>query len=161
MEMWCDPTGYQAKCLQRTLKLNSKKVRNNSYRNESNAALNFPTLEKKHQWHFVAWLYGQLCNFHSCFSLRFHCSKNLQWPQQSVCSLLVYVSLSHVTQPTHLSQLASTSSLFPLKQEAGDEKVSHICKIRPPALLIVSFSLEAKMWLNFLFLLSVSVDCLA
>ncbi len=51
---------------------------------------------------------------------------------------------AHVALPMHLNQLASTSSLFPLKQEAGDEKESHICKMQPPALLIVSFSLEAK-----------------
>lgn len=61
----------------------------------------------------------------------------------------------------HLSQLASTSSLFPLKQEAGDEKVSHICKMQPRALLIVSFSLEEEKcdW-TFLFLLLECVDCL-
>lgn len=35
---------------------------------------------------------GSCATFHSCFSLRFHCSKNLQWPQQSSCSLLEYTS---------------------------------------------------------------------
>lgn len=113
--------------------------------------------KKNHQWHLVAWLYGQLRYFHSCFFLRFHCSKksSVTWTV-SLFILSACLFSGHVAQPTHLSQLASTSSLFPLKQEAGDEKVSHICKMQPPALLIASFSLERNDRQNFLFLLPVT-----
>lgn len=65
-------------------------------------------------------------------------------PTNTVFILSKRLISGHVSPLTHLSQLASTSSLFPLKQEAGDEKVSHICKMQPPALLIASFSLEAE-----------------
>lgn len=79
----------------------------------------------KKEWHFVAWLYHQLCHFHSWFSLRFLCSEKSSMTQTVSLFILCACLISgHIAQLTHLSQLASTSFIFPLKQEAGDEKVS-------------------------------------
>lgn len=85
---------------------------------------------------------------HLPFMFFFEVSLFLKSSMTLTASLLI-LSMSlisgHVAESMHLSQLASTSSLFPLKQEAGDEKVSHICKMQPRALLIVSISLEEEM----------------